>query len=54
MKVPAQNYTNSLQEKPQDQSLADFTSLEKIIDSNPLIVTPSMQLAEVIHLMSQH
>ncbi len=54
MKIPAQNYTNSLEEKPQDRSLADFTSLEKIIDSNPLIVTPSMQLAEVIHLMSQH
>ena len=54
MKIPAQNEKNSLQEKPQDRFLADLTSLEKIIDPHPLIVTPYMQLAEVIHLMSQH
>ncbi len=54
MKIPAQNYNNSLQEKPQNHSQIDFICLEKIIDPHPLLVTPSMQLAEVIHLMSQH
>lgn len=56
MKIPAQTYTNPLQEqeKSQNQSLSDFTSLEKIIDSSPLIVSSSVTLAEVIHLMSQH
>jgi signal transduction histidine kinase/ActR/RegA family two-component response regulator len=54
MKIPAQNKKNPLQEKPQNQSVSDFTSLEKIIDPHPLIVTPRMQIAEVIHLMSQH
>jgi signal transduction histidine kinase len=53
MKIPAQNCTNPLQEQLQNQSLSDFTSLEKIIDRNPLVVTPSVPLSEVIHLMSQ-
>ncbi|MGB6301717.1 MAG: CBS domain-containing protein, partial [Rivularia sp. (in: cyanobacteria)] len=53
MKIPAQNCTNPLQEQVQNQSLNDFTSLEKIIDRNPLVVTPSVMLSEVIHLMSQ-
>ncbi|MDY6900939.1 MAG: CBS domain-containing protein [Cyanobacteriota bacterium] len=53
MKIPAQNCTNPLQEQVQNQSLSDLTSLEKIIDRNPLVVTPSVLLSEVIHLMSQ-
>jgi signal transduction histidine kinase len=53
MKIPAQNCTNPLQEQVQNQSLNDFTSLEKIIDRNPLVVIPSVMLSEVIHLMSQ-
>ena len=53
MKIPASTENNSLQEKLQNQSFADFTSLEKIIDHNPLVVNPSTPLSEVIHLMSQ-
>ncbi|GEM_PF-1982994 len=53
IKIPASIENNSLKEQLQNQSLGDSTSLEKIIDSNPLVVTPSTPLSEVIHLMSQ-
>ena len=53
MKIPASIDNNTFQEQLQNQSFTDFTSLEKIIDPNPLVVTPSLPLSEVIHLMSQ-
>ncbi len=53
MKIPASIDNNTFQEQLQNQSFTDFTSLEKIIDPNPLVVTPSVSLSEVIHLMSQ-
>ncbi|MEO0688405.1 MAG: hypothetical protein AAFY76_25920 [Cyanobacteria bacterium J06649_11] len=53
MKIPASIENNFLQEQLQNQSCADLTSLEKIIDSNPLVVTPCTLLSEVIQLMSQ-
>ena len=53
MKIPASIENNFLQEQLYNQSFADSTSLERIIDLNPLVVNPSTPLSEVLHLMSQ-